>query len=67
MASNGAPEPLLNTDEIAELLGVSGHTVRRLTKQGMPSRVLLSRTRRYYASEVMAWIDAQQPREEDEE
>lgn len=52
------PEPLLTIGQVADLLGVSPATVRRLTVQGMPSRVLLRRTRRYYASECVAWVDA---------
>lgn len=50
------PEPFLTAAQIAEFLSVSVATVRRMTAQGMPSHVLLSRTRRYRASEVAAWV-----------
>lgn len=58
MAEYAPTEPLLTISQMAELLGVSTATVRRLTVQGMPSRVLLRRTRRYYASKCLAWVDA---------
>ena len=42
--------------ELAELMGLSVKTVRRLTAQGMPSETWgMARTRRYLASECIAW------------
>jgi len=60
MNGTGAPvpgEPLVTTREVARALGVSVSSVQRMTRAGMPSRVLMARTRRYYLSECLAWVN----------
>ena len=44
---------------LADLMGVSVKTVRRFTAQGMPSETWgMVRTRRFLASECVAWARA---------
>ena len=55
-------ERYITAVELAELMGVSLSSVRRLTAEGMPSENWgMKRTRRYLASECLAW--ARGPRE----
>jgi len=52
-------ERYVTAAELAELMGVSVKTVRRLTTQGMPSETWgMSRTRRYLPSEAIAWAQS---------
>jgi DNA-binding transcriptional MerR regulator len=45
--------------ELAQLMGVSVKTIRRLTTLGMPSETWgMANTRRYLASDCMAWARA---------
>ena len=49
-------ERYITAGELAELMGVSVKTVRRFTAAGMPSENWgMARTRRYLASECLAW------------
>ena len=60
MNGTGPPipgEPLVTTREVAHALGVSMTSVQRMTRAGMPSRILMVRTRRYYLSECLAWVN----------
>jgi hypothetical protein len=58
----GAVPPLeryVDTRELAELMGVSTSTVKRMTAAGMPSETWgMRRTRRYLPSNAMAWASA---------
>jgi phage terminase Nu1 subunit (DNA packaging protein) len=46
--------------ELAQLMGVSERTIKRMTAAGMPSENWgMSRCRRYRASEAMAWARAE--------
>ena len=47
--------------ELAELMGVSVRTVKRLTAAGMPSETWGMRARRYRPSEAIAWARARAP------
>ena len=52
-------ERWITAAELAELMGVSRSTVTRLTAAGMPSENWgMARTRRYLASECVAWARA---------
>jgi hypothetical protein len=49
-------ERYVDARELAELMGVSPTTIKRLTGAGMPSETWgLSRTRRYLPSEAIRW------------
>ncbi len=49
-------ERYVDARELAELMGVSVRTVKRMTAAGMPSETWgLARTRRYLPSSAMAW------------
>ena len=49
-------ERYVTAAELAELMGVSLSTVRRLTAAGMPSETWgMARTRRYLTSECITW------------
>lgn len=52
-------ERYVTAAELADLMGVSVKTVRRFTAQGMPSETWgMARTRRFLASECVAWARA---------
>lgn len=53
------PERWVDARELAELMGVSVATIRRMTAQGMPSVTWGRRTRRFQPSAVIAWAQAQ--------
>lgn len=54
-----AAERYVRAGELAELMGVSLSTIRRWTKEGMPSDSWgMARTRRYLASQCIAWARA---------
>jgi excisionase family DNA binding protein len=49
-------ERYLTAGQLAELMGVSLSTIRRMTAAGMPSETWgMARTRRYLASECIPW------------
>jgi predicted DNA-binding transcriptional regulator AlpA len=49
-------ERYVDARELAELMGVSRSTVKRLVAAGMPSETWgMSRTRRFLPSKAMAW------------
>lgn len=49
-------ERYVDARELAQIMGVSVKTVRRLTAAGMPSETWgMARTRRYLASECIRW------------
>jgi excisionase family DNA binding protein len=50
-----APEAFITADELARILGVSRTTVWRMTREGMGSYVFAKRSRRFLASECVAW------------
>jgi phage terminase Nu1 subunit (DNA packaging protein) len=52
-------ERYVTARELAELMGVSLRTVKRLTAAGMPSETWGMRARRYLPSQAMAWASAQ--------
>lgn len=52
-------ERYVTAGELAELMGVSVSTVKRMTAAGMPSETWgMSRTRRFLPSQAMAWAHA---------
>ncbi len=52
-------ERYVTAGELAQLMGVSVSTVKRMVVAGMPSETWgLSRTRRYLPSQAMAWAAA---------
>jgi hypothetical protein len=62
---NGRPsvaaplERYVDARELAELMGVSATTIKRMVAVGMPSETWgLSRTRRFLPSRAMAWAHA---------
>jgi hypothetical protein len=60
-----APLPIaeryVTARELAELMGISERTVKRLTAAGLPSETWgMARTRRYLPSEAIAWARARQ-------
>ena len=60
------PEPFLTTRDVADLLKVSEKTVRRLQRRGdLPSFRVGSQVR-FRRSDIEAWVDRQQKKEEAE-
>ncbi|NTX08950.1 helix-turn-helix domain-containing protein [Myxococcus sp. CA040A] len=54
-------EAYWTTEDVAEFLRVSTKTVGRLrVKRGLPSVVLIDRTRRYSPAAIKAWVAAQE-------
>lgn len=52
-------ERYVTAGELAELMGVSVSTVKRMVVAGMPSETWgMSRTRRFLPSQAMAWASA---------
>jgi excisionase family DNA binding protein len=53
------PERYITAAELAELMGVSTSTVKRMVAAGMPSETWgMARTRRFLPSLAMAWASA---------
>jgi hypothetical protein len=58
--SGPALERYVTAGELAELMGVSTSTVKRMVAAGMPSETWgMSRTRRFLPSQAMSWASAQ--------
>ena len=56
MGAQPTLERYVDTPELAELMGVSPSTIKRMRAAGMPSETWgMSRTRRYLPSRAMAW------------
>lgn len=52
-------ERYVDARELAELMGLSATTIKRMVAAGMPSETWgMSRTRRFLPSEAMAWAAA---------
>jgi predicted DNA-binding transcriptional regulator YafY len=52
-------ERYVDARELAELMGVSVRTIKRMTAAGMPSQTWgMRRTRRYLPSQAMGWATA---------
>jgi predicted DNA-binding transcriptional regulator AlpA len=52
-------ERYVDARELAELMGVSASTVKRMVAAGMPSATWgMRRTRRFLPSQAMAWASA---------
>jgi predicted DNA-binding transcriptional regulator AlpA len=52
-------ERYVDMRELAELMGVSTRTIKRMVADGMPSETWgMSRTRRFLPSEALAWARA---------
>jgi phage terminase Nu1 subunit (DNA packaging protein) len=50
-------ERYVDARELAELMGVSTTTVKRMVAAGMPSETWgMSRTRRFLPSQAMTWV-----------
>jgi hypothetical protein len=50
------PERYVTAQQLADRMGVSVSTIKRLTRAGMPSESWgLARTRRYLPSQAIAW------------
>ena len=59
MSAPSPTERYLTAVELAELMSVSVSTIRRMTAAGMPSETWgMGHTRRYLASEAVAWARA---------
>lgn len=59
-------ERYVDARELAARMGVSLSTIRRMTAAGMPSETWgMTRTRRYLASECIAWARARADTVED--
>jgi len=55
-SATAARERYVDARELAELMGVSSSTVKRLVAAGMPSETWgMTRTRRFLPSRAMAW------------
>lgn len=52
------PEKYVNRAQLAEIMGVSIATIDRMVAAGMPSETWGRRTRRFLASEAIAWARA---------
>lgn len=48
-------EPYVNRKRLAEIMGVSVGTIDNMVREGMPSETWGKRTRRFRASEAIAW------------
>jgi phage terminase Nu1 subunit (DNA packaging protein) len=48
-------ERYVDQRELAQLMGVSLSTIKRWTREGMPSETWGMRVRRYLPSEALAW------------
>jgi excisionase family DNA binding protein len=54
-----ALERYVTAGELAELMGVSERTIRRMVAAGMPSETWgMGRTRRFLPSEAVAWAQS---------
>lgn len=54
-----APERYVTANELAQLMGVSVRTIRRMTAAGMPSETWgMGHTRRYLPSQAIDWAAA---------
>jgi phage terminase Nu1 subunit (DNA packaging protein) len=59
MATPACSERYVDARELAELMGVSPRTIKRMVTAGMPSETWgMSRTRRFLPSEAIAWARA---------
>lgn len=56
-AASGSTGPLLSIAEVAEFLGVSPKTVRRLMQRGLPS-VRFGRLVRFEQRDLLRWVEA---------
>lgn len=50
----------LTRAQVAERLGVSVSTVKRMEQRGLPSMLMLARTRRFHWPTVAAWVFSHQ-------
>jgi phage terminase Nu1 subunit (DNA packaging protein) len=50
-----APEAYVDRKQLAELMGVSVATIDRMVRAGMPSETWGIRSRRFLASQALAW------------
>jgi phage terminase Nu1 subunit (DNA packaging protein) len=53
------PERYVSARELAEIMGVSVATIKRMAREGMPSETWGRRTRRFRPSVAMAWASQQ--------
>lgn len=60
-APTGQTKPLLKRKGLAEILNCSLRTIDNLQASGMPC-VLIGRSRRFIAEEVIAWLKRKQGR-----
>ncbi len=52
-------DPLLQSGQVARILGLSTATVERMRAEGWgPPYVRIRRSIRYWQSDVLAWVDA---------
>jgi phage terminase Nu1 subunit (DNA packaging protein) len=52
-------ERYVTANELAELMGLSTRTIRRMTVDGMPNETWgMGRTRRYLPSQAIGWASA---------
>ena len=62
MPAADAPEAYVTRGQLAARMGVSVDTIDRLVRDGMPSVRWGRRTRRFLASEAIAWARSQDRR-----
>ena len=54
-------EPYIDIKKLAEVMGVSRGTITRMVSEGMPSETWgLKRTRRFRATDAIAWARSRQ-------
>ena len=59
-------ERYVTAKELAELMGLSTRTIKRMTAEGMPSETWgMAHVRRYRPSEVLDWARVRGPRRSD--
>ncbi len=55
---------ILNTEEAAELLGVSAYTIREHAKNGLIPGRKLGKEWRFYKPDLLAWLRGKEGKEE---
>lgn len=58
MSTNTLPRPMLSVDAVAEILGVSSRSVRRMADSGrMPAPIRIGRFLRWHPTTLNQWLD----------
>lgn len=56
------PEPFVTTDELAQIMGISRSTIKRMVKEGMPVERWGVRVIRFRPSQCIEWARNRPPR-----